>query len=72
MRLGKDATIVAIALMVPRAIQAADKLMIDHGIDVEVDIRTLVPFDMKTISSSVAKLVGYLMLKKTKAMRLGS
>ena len=42
--------------MVPRAIQAADKLMTDHGIDVEVvDIRTLVPLDMKTISSSVAK-----------------
>ena len=55
-RPGKDATIVALALMVPRAIQAADKLMTDHGIDVEVvDIRTLVPLDMKTISSSVAK-----------------
>ena len=56
LRPGKDATIVALALMVPRAIQAADKLMTDHGIDVEVvDIRTLVPLDMKTISSSVAK-----------------
>ena len=42
--------------MVPRAIQAADKLMADHGIDIEVvDIRTLVPLDMKTISSSVVK-----------------
>ena len=55
-RPGSDATIVALALMVPRAIQAADKLMADHGIDIEVvDIRTLVPLDMKTISSSVVK-----------------
>ncbi len=55
-RVGKDATIVALALMVPRAIQAADKLMADHGIDIEVvDVRTLVPLDMKTISSSIIK-----------------
>jgi pyruvate dehydrogenase E1 component beta subunit len=55
-REGKDATIIALALMVPRAIAAADKLMQEHGIDVEVvDLRTLVPLDMKTISKSVSK-----------------
>tara|TARA_Y100000590_G_scaffold459578_1_gene617015 strand:- start:2370 stop:3296 length:927 start_codon:yes stop_codon:yes gene_type:complete len=55
-RKGKDATVLALALMVPRAVQAADKLMTEHGIDLEIiDIRTLVPLDMKTISSSVLK-----------------
>jgi len=55
-REGKDATIIALALMVPRAVAAADKLMQEHGIDVEVvDLRTLVPLDMKTISKSVSK-----------------
>src|SRR6056300_618464 len=54
-REGKDATIIALALMVPRAVAAADKLMQEHGIDVEVvDLRTLVPLDMKTISKSVS------------------
>jgi pyruvate dehydrogenase E1 component beta subunit len=55
-RKGKDATVLALALMVPRAVAAADKLMAEHGIDVEViDVRTLVPLDMKTIASSVIK-----------------
>ena len=55
-REGKDATIIALALMVPRAVAAADKLMQEHGIDIEVvDLRTLVPLDMKTISKSVSK-----------------
>ena len=55
-RKGKDATVLALALMVPRAVAAADKLMAEHGIDIEViDVRTLVPLDMKTISSSVVK-----------------
>jgi pyruvate/2-oxoglutarate/acetoin dehydrogenase E1 component len=56
LRAGKDCTIVALALMVPRALEAAERLRIDHGIDCEViDVRSLVPLDTKTILGSVAK-----------------
>jgi pyruvate dehydrogenase E1 component beta subunit len=55
-RPGKDATIVALALMVPRAIAAADQLKSEHGIDCEViDVRSLVPLDTRTILGSVAR-----------------
>ena len=53
---GKDATILALALMVPRALAAAEKLAAEHGIDAEViDVRSLVPLDTQTILGSVAK-----------------
>jgi pyruvate dehydrogenase E1 component beta subunit len=56
LRPGKDATIVALALMVPRALQAAETLAAEHGIDCEViDVRSLVPLDTNTILNSVAK-----------------
>lgn len=56
LRPGKDATIVALAMMVPRAMQAAETLASEHGIDCEViDVRSLVPLDTKTILASVAK-----------------
>jgi pyruvate dehydrogenase E1 component beta subunit len=55
-RPGKDATILALALMVPRALQAAEKLAAEHGIDAEViDVRSLVPLDTQTILGSVVK-----------------
>ena len=55
-RPGSDATIVALAAMVPRAVAAADALARDHGIDAEViDLRTLIPLDAQTILRSVAK-----------------
>ena len=55
-RAGKDATILALALMVPRALEAAEKLKREHGIDCEVvDVRSLVPLDMQTILGSVAR-----------------
>jgi pyruvate dehydrogenase E1 component beta subunit len=55
-RPGKDATILALALMVPRALAAAEKLQAEHGINVEViDVRSLVPIDTKTILASVAR-----------------
>jgi pyruvate/2-oxoglutarate/acetoin dehydrogenase E1 component len=42
--------------MVPRALEAADKLKTEHGIDCEVvDVRSLVPLDTRTILGSVAK-----------------
>jgi pyruvate dehydrogenase E1 component beta subunit len=55
-RPGKDATILALALMVPRALEAAERLAAEHGIDCEVvDVRSLVPLDTKTILGSVAR-----------------
>ncbi|HEX9865524.1 MAG TPA: alpha-ketoacid dehydrogenase subunit beta [Acidimicrobiia bacterium] len=54
-REGTDCTIVALALMVPRALEAANKLA-DQGISAEViDVRSLVPLDTKTILDSVTK-----------------
>jgi pyruvate dehydrogenase E1 component beta subunit len=55
-RPGKDATIIALAMMVPRAFAAAEKLKSDHGIDCEVvDVRSLVPLDTQTILGSVGR-----------------
>jgi pyruvate/2-oxoglutarate/acetoin dehydrogenase E1 component len=55
-RPGKDATILALAMMVPRALEAAEKLQAEHGVDCEViDVRSLVPLDTKTILESVAR-----------------
>ncbi len=54
-RPGKDITIVALGLMVHRALDAAEQLSAE-GVDAEViDVRSLVPLDTKTILSSVAK-----------------
>ena len=54
-REGTDATVVALAAMVPRAAVAAEALASD-GISVEViDLRTLVPLDVSTVLASVSK-----------------
>jgi pyruvate/2-oxoglutarate/acetoin dehydrogenase E1 component len=54
-REGTDVTIAALALMVPRALDAAERLA-DEGISAEViDVRTLVPLDTRTILDSVSK-----------------
>jgi pyruvate dehydrogenase E1 component beta subunit len=54
-REGTDATIVALALMVPRALEAAE-LLASAGISAEViDVRSLVPLDTRTILDSVSK-----------------
>ena len=56
LRAGTDCTIVALALMAPRALEAAERLKREHGIDAEViDVRSLVPLDTRTILGSVAK-----------------
>jgi pyruvate dehydrogenase E1 component beta subunit len=56
LREGSDCTIVAVAAMVPRAVEAADRLASEHGISAEViDLRTLVPLDVTTILASVEK-----------------
>ena len=55
-RPGKDATVLALALMVPRAVAAADKLKAEHGIDCEViDVRSLVPMDTQTMLASLKR-----------------
>jgi pyruvate dehydrogenase E1 component beta subunit len=55
-RPGKDVTIVAYGLMVPRALKAAEQLMAEHKIDCEVvDPRTISPLDKVTILTSVKK-----------------
>ena len=56
LRQGTDVTIVALALMVPRALKAADMLKEQHGINATViDLRSLVPLDTQTILAEVAK-----------------
>ncbi len=55
LRRGKDCTIVALALMVHRALGAAEILEKEHGISCTVvDVRSLVPLDMTTILAEVA------------------
>lgn len=54
-RKGKDVTVIAGSIMVPRALEAAG-ILEKEGIDVEVvDPRTLVPLDEDTIMESVIK-----------------
>ena len=54
-REGKDVTIVALGLMVHRALEAA-KSLADEGVEAEVvDLRTLVPLDRDGIRASVEK-----------------
>jgi pyruvate dehydrogenase E1 component beta subunit len=56
LRQGKDCTIVALASMVHRALDAAAILENEHGISATVvDVRSLVPLDTQTILTEVAK-----------------
>jgi 2-oxoisovalerate dehydrogenase E1 component len=53
---GTDMTVITYGAVVPRALQAAQKLEREQGVKVElIDLRTLNPFDWETIASSVAK-----------------
>jgi 2-oxoisovalerate dehydrogenase E1 component len=55
-RAGKDLTVITYGAVVPRALQAAEKLHRETGIDVElIDLRTLSPYDWDTIAESVRK-----------------
>ena len=55
-REGSDATVVALAGMVPRALAAAEQLAADGGPSIEViDLRSLVPLDVATVLASVEK-----------------
>jgi pyruvate dehydrogenase E1 component beta subunit len=56
LREGTDVTIVALAAMVPRALEAAGRLKDVHGISAEViDLRCLIPLDAQAILRSVEK-----------------
>jgi 2-oxoisovalerate dehydrogenase E1 component len=55
-RPGKDLTVVTYGAVVPRALQAAQKIHRDKGIDVElIDLRSLTPYDWEAIAESVRK-----------------
>ena len=56
LREGNDATIIALAAMVPRALAAAETLAAEHGISATViDLRCLVPLDTKTVLAHSAR-----------------
>jgi pyruvate dehydrogenase E1 component beta subunit len=55
LRQGTDVTIVALALMVPRALEAAERLQADGISATVVDVRSLVPLDTQTILGEVSK-----------------
>jgi len=53
---GTDLTVITYGAVVPRALQAAQKLEREHGVRVElIDLRCLNPFDWETIAASVGK-----------------
>jgi len=55
-RPGKDVTVLTYGAVVPRALQAAQKLHRDTGVDVElIDLRSLAPYDWESIAESVRK-----------------
>ena len=53
---GTDLSVITYGAVVPRALQAAQKLEREHGVKVElIDLRCLNPFDWETIANSVSK-----------------
>jgi 2-oxoisovalerate dehydrogenase E1 component len=55
-RPGKHLTVLTYGAVVPRALQAAQKLQRDKGIEVEIiDLRSLAPYDWEAIAESVRR-----------------
>jgi 2-oxoisovalerate dehydrogenase E1 component len=53
---GTDLTVITYGAVVPRSLQAAQKLEREHGVKVElIDLRCLNPFDWETVAASVSK-----------------
>src|SRR5499427_6260517 len=53
---GKDISVITYGAVVPRALQAAQKIEREQGISVElIDLRTLNPYDWEAIATSVRK-----------------
>jgi 2-oxoisovalerate dehydrogenase E1 component len=64
-RAGRDVTVVALSIMVPRTLKATEQLD-REGISVElIDPRTVAPLDMATILQSVAKTGRLLIIDET-------
>jgi pyruvate dehydrogenase E1 component beta subunit len=56
LRQGSDITVVALAAMVPRALEAAERLQKEEGISATViDLRSLVPLDTQTVLAETVK-----------------
>ncbi len=56
LREGSDVTLVALAAMVPRALEAAQRLQQEEGISATViDLRSLVPLDTRTLLAETTK-----------------
>jgi pyruvate dehydrogenase E1 component beta subunit len=55
-REGRDATVVTVSLSVHHALDVAEQLSAEHGIELEIiDLRSLVPLDREAVLASVAK-----------------
>jgi 2-oxoisovalerate dehydrogenase E1 component len=55
-RAGHDLTVITYGALVPRALQAAQRMEREHNISVElIDLRTLNPYDWEAIANSVSK-----------------
>ncbi len=55
-RPGHDLTVITYGAVVPRALQAAQRIEREHGVSVElIDLRTLSPYDWEAIATSVTK-----------------
>ena len=53
---GTDLTVITYGAVVPRALQAAQRIEREHGVHVElIDLRSLNPFDWEAIAESVKK-----------------
>ncbi|HSU18269.1 MAG TPA: dehydrogenase E1 component subunit alpha/beta [Acidobacteriaceae bacterium] len=53
---GKDLSVITYGAVVPRALQAAQRIQREKGIDVElIDLRSLSPYDWEAIADSVRK-----------------
>lgn len=61
-REGSDATVVTLSLSVHHALDVAEQMSAEHGVELEViDLRSLVPLDRETILASVGK-TGHLLV----------
>jgi acetoin:2,6-dichlorophenolindophenol oxidoreductase subunit beta len=61
-RVGSDATVVTLSLSVHHALDVAEKMAAQDGVNLEViDLRSLVPLDTETVLSSVAR-TGHLLV----------
>jgi pyruvate/2-oxoglutarate/acetoin dehydrogenase E1 component len=55
-REGRDVSLIALAAMVPKALEAADRLAAEDGLSVDVlDLRSLVPLDTQAILASARR-----------------